>query len=154
MFSQSCLTLLDSFFNMSGLRINRDKTKAIWLDWKKRCGVELLPESRLQWIHCLGITLNQKIDDYGVNLNYETKIREIEKLLKSWSFRQLTLLGKITIVKSLAIPELVHLFETLPNRTNALIYIFIWSIKADKIVRNIFGDIPEGGLRMCHTPSY
>ena len=49
---------------------------------KKRCGVELLPESRLQWIRddnftVLGITLNLKIDDYGVNLNYETKIREI-----------------------------------------------------------------------------
>ena len=111
-------------------------------------------DSRRLYFTVLGITLNLKIDDYGVNLNYETKIREREKLLKSWSFRQLTLLGKITIVKSLAIPELVHLFETLPNRTNALLYMFIWSIKTDKIARNILGDIPEGGQRMCHTPSY
>ena len=81
------------------------------------------------------------MDDYGANLNYETKIEEIEKLLKSWSFRNLTLLGKIAVINSLAIPKLVHLFQTLPNPTNAQL------IKLNR-------DIPEGGLRMRHIPSF
>ena len=59
------------------------------------------------------------LDDNGVNQNYEVKIKEIDNLvLKSWAFRQLTPIGKITVIKSLAIPKLVHLFQTLPNPTS------------------------------------
>ena len=164
---RSCLDLLDLFSSISGLKINCDKTKAIWLGSKKGCGKILLPEAGLQWISdenwtVLGITFNIFMDDYGANLNYETKIEEIEKLLKSWSFRNLTLLGKIAVIKSLAIPKLVHLFQTLPNPTNAQLiklntqlYKFIWNNKPDKISRKIIvRDIPEGGLRMCHIPSF
>ena len=163
----SCLDLLDLFSSISGLQTNCDKSKAIWLGSKKGCGKILLPEAGLQWINnenwnVLGITFNIFMDDYGANLNYETKIEEIEKLLTSWSFRNLTLLGKIAVIKSLAIPKLVHLFQTLPNPTNAQLtklntqlYKFIWNNKPDKISRKIIiRDIPEGGLRMCHIPSF
>ena len=115
--------------------------------FEKRCGVELLPESGLQCIHgdsfsVLGTTLNLKIDDYGVNLNYETKIKEIEKLL----IKRVGLSdNKHCHGKSIA--KLVLLFQTLPNPTNAqlinaFIYKFILSNKSDKIARNI--------QRMCH----
>ena len=82
---RSSLKLLDSFFDICGLRINCDKTKVIWLGSKNRCSVKLLPESRPQWIHdnnfiVLSITLNLKMDDCGINLSYETKLREIDKL--------------------------------------------------------------------------
>ena len=161
-----CPDLLDLFASISGLKTNCDKLKAIWLGSKKKtgCGKILLPEAGLQWISdenwtVLGITFNIFMDDYGANLNYETKIEEIEeKLLKSWSFRNLTLLGKIAVRKSLAIRlKLVHLFQTLPNPTNAQLiklntqlYKFIWNNKPDKISRKIIvRNIPEGGLRMC-----
>jgi hypothetical protein len=36
-------------------------------------------------------------------------------ILKSWQHRKLTLMGKITIIKSLALSKLVHLLTALPN---------------------------------------
>ena len=107
--------------------------------------VERLPDVNLHWVHdysftVLGITFNMTIDDHGVNKNYEVKIKEIDKLLKSWVFRQLTPIGKITVIKSLAIPKLVYLFQTLPNPTSfqikkldTLFHIFILNNKPNKI---------------------
>jgi hypothetical protein len=36
-------------------------------------------------------------------------------ILKSWQHRKLTLLGKITVIKTLALPKLIHLLTSLPN---------------------------------------
>ena len=39
----------------------------------------------------------------------------MEKILQSWSKRKLTLPGKITVIKSLALSKFIHLFTDLPN---------------------------------------
>ena len=59
---RKCLELLHSFSYISGLKINSEKTKAVWLGSKKQCGGELLPDAKLHWVHddsftVLGITL-------------------------------------------------------------------------------------------------
>jgi hypothetical protein len=54
--------------------------------------------------------------------------------LKSWQHRKLTLLGKSTAIKTLALPKLIHLLTSLPNLPqakrndlNSLFYNFIWN---------------------------
>jgi len=50
-----------------------------------------------------------------VDLNYSKQIEHIESLFKCYSKRFLTPVGKIVVIKSLALPTLNHLFISLPN---------------------------------------
>ena len=68
------------------------------------------------------------------------KIEDIRKLLNAWSKRELSPIGKITIVKSLALANLNHLIISLPNpSSNILNQIqtmflnFIWNNRPDKV---------------------
>jgi hypothetical protein len=49
------------------------------------------------------------------DLNFRKKIIDVSKILKSWQHRKLTLLGKVTVIKTLALPKLIHLLTSLPN---------------------------------------
>ena len=50
-----------------------------------------------------------------VDLNYREKLIDIRKLFLNWSKIILTPLGKITIIKSLALSKINHLILALPN---------------------------------------
>ena len=72
-------------------------------------------------------------------------------------------MGKITVIKSLALSKLVHLLTALPNLTQSrlnkltsLFYNFIWNInKPDRVQRNtLIGDITQGGVNMIHIHSF
>ena len=120
----------------------------------------LLPEKNLAWVFnapfdILGITFfveTQQIVEY----NYRMKLEEVRKLLDSWSWRRLSIIGKIQVIKSLAISKYVHLFTTLPipndscfKELETFFFSFIWGGKGDKIARKIIiNDIENGGLKM------
>jgi hypothetical protein len=38
-------------------------------------------------------------------INFSKKIKEVSAILKSWQHRKLTLMGKITVIKSLALSK-------------------------------------------------
>ena len=48
-------------------------------------------------------------------LNLEPKILEMEKLTSIWRCRNLTLIGKITIIKTLMISKIIHILLSLPK---------------------------------------
>ena len=69
-------------------------------------------------------------------------LEKVENTIKTWSKRRLSIQGKITIIKSLAIAKFVHLFLALPNPPgnlekplNKLFYKFIWNSGPDRIKR-------------------
>ena len=86
----------------------------------------------------------------------------MEQTIKSWSKRKLTLLGKITVIKSLALSKFVHLFLALPNppgelikNLNKLFYSFLWNSGPDRIKRKVIvKDIAKGGLRMIQIDAF
>ena len=49
--------------------------------------------------------------------NIQSKRLEIINLFSAYKRRHLTLLGKITVVKSMAVPKLIHILSVLPNPT-------------------------------------
>ena len=73
----------------------------------------------------------------------------------------MALLGNITVIKTLALPKLIHLLTSLPNLPqakindlNSLFYNFIWNGKSDKIRRStLIGDIYQEGLKMIDLQS-
>jgi hypothetical protein len=58
--------------------------------------------------------------DEIVKLNYTPKLKEIENTLQIWSKQILTPIGKITIIKSLIISKLNHVFLTIPSLTRII----------------------------------
>ena len=72
-------------------------------------------------------------------------------------------MGRITVIKSLALSKLVYLFLCLPNPTlpvpkdiNHLFYKFIWQDKPDKIKRDTLQQpfIIGGGLGMVNIEQF
>ena len=90
-----------------------------------------------------------------VEINYETKLAAVESVFKSWSKWILTPLGKITVIKRIAVPKLNH-FLGLPNssveiikRLKNLCYDFLWKGGPDRIKRSVIVQgYEKGGLRM------
>ena len=90
--------------------------------------------------------------------NYMPKLQTLEKQIKQWEKRRLTLLGKITAIKVLMITAFNLLFITLPNHKQGIVdnineklFRFLWNNKV-KIRRNIvIKQYLEGGLKMVNA---
>jgi hypothetical protein len=79
---------------------------------KKYSDLILYPESNLHWSHSnfklLGIEFSLDLNRI-TEINFSKKIKEVSAILKSWQHRKLTLMGKITVIKSLALSKLGQL---------------------------------------------
>ena len=128
---------LKQFYIMSGLKINVEKTRALWIG--SSCGSHetVCEELALDWsqepLKILGVTLSPLVFNIW-DLNVNEILRKVKHLLNQWSKRKLSLSGRITIIKSLAISKFVHLFISLLDPPNALIkelehifYKFLWN---------------------------
>ena len=95
-------------------------------------------------------------------LNYDKKLVKIKSLIKQWERRRLTPIGKLTLIKSLLISQLNHLFIALPNPSegfmkelNTILFEFLWNSKVDKIKREIvYQNYDKGGLKMINLYNY
>ena len=152
----SLLKLLNEFNECSGLEINNTKTEAMWLgEWKDKTDEPFGFKWPKEPINALGVffSYNHASAD---ELNFGEKILNLEKTLNTWKRRNLTLYGKINIVKTLGISKLIYSASVLPvpdhyiQEINKLIFDFIWAGKPPKIKRNtLIGKIKDGGLKMC-----
>ena len=159
------LVCFENFHVASGLKMNTSKTKVVWVGSKKYSDLILCPDIKLDWsssnFKLLGIEFSLELKAM-TDLNFRKKIVDISKILKSWQHRKLTLLAKVTVIKSLALSKIIHLLTTLPNlkkealnEINKPFYNFIWDGKSEKIRRNtLIADTKMGGLKMIHLLSF
>ena len=110
------------------------------------------------WLHCpvkiLGIHFSY--DEKGNNdLNFSQKIGKLQTKLDMWSSRDLTIFGRVMILKILGLSQLVYSASNLivPRGTADLIkkklFRFLWRNKMEKIKRSGFYQDPNrGGIRM------
>ena len=101
------LTLLGIFGELAGLRINIDKTKIMGMGSLK-CSVKSVHNIEVvSCIKTLGIYVghNKKL---CIDRNWSDKLTKIKVLLQRWQERSLTPLGKVVIIKSLALPIIAY----------------------------------------------
>ena len=108
------------FASLSGLKINSSKTKAVWIGSKKFSGDTFNNRFKFEWNQkestILGIRFSCTCNlNNMIELNYKEKLSQIEKELKQRSKRILAPLCRITMLKTLIISKLNHLFISLPN---------------------------------------
>lgn len=103
----------------------------------------------------LGIIFSTDVDQIP-DLNLKNKKEEIENIFKRWEYRNLTLYGKISIIKTLALAKLVHILSIIPDpgdtymkEIETCFYKFLWNEKNGNIKRTtMIQDFKNGGLKM------
>ena len=105
------------FGAISGLRLNIDKTELVplgdlHLDLSQITGDLLGIKITNGPFRTLGIWFTRD-DNTCTQLNFNERIKNIKQVLDIWKLRALSWKGKITILKSLIVPQLIHLLSTL-----------------------------------------
>ena len=136
----SALNLINAFSEISGLKVNFEKTQDVWIGAKRGCVEEIKTEKPLLWskkgiFKLLGIRYELYQNDI-YKQNFTEKITVIKNLLNDWSLRNLSLIGKVTVIKTLSIPILVqsltslhNLFQNDINELQSVLFKFLWGKK-------------------------
>ena len=106
------MNVFDTFSVYFGLKSSKSKCEIAGIDVLKEVSVELCG------MECIDLTKNS-VKILGIHFSYNRKIeneenfvkfvKKIENVLKVWRTRNLTVQGKITIFKTLAISKVIHL---------------------------------------------
>ena len=150
------LKTFEEFYRYAGLKLNKSKTEAIILGKSN----SIIEEKNLGIKWCkkpfktLGIWFSLDSEEM-VNLNLSTKLSKMQSLLNMWSSRCLSLKGKITLLKSLIMPHILHIASVIPldhkilTQIENMFYNFLWNNKKHGISKKtIIQAIEKGGLKM------
>ena len=153
------------FSAQSGLKVNWEKTTCLPLG--RLSHVEVTENdftAKIRWvdeIKILGMYFRDSITNI-TELNLEKKLVLLENDIAQWKRRYITPVGKITVIKSLLLAKLVHIFMALPNpsdqyikRIEGTLYKFLWNDKPDRIKRTkIVQSYKFDGLQMIDLTSF
>ena len=159
------LNMVDSFSLHSGLKINFEKIEVLFLGNDQESTMETV----ISLARNRNITVKKAIKILGVHftydqtlwrkLNFDETLKTIKERLNCWNWRNLTVLGRIQIIKSFVIPVfmyragLVCSHKEIVKEVNKTIFNFIWKGK-DKVKRSaLISDVENGGLRAPHLES-
>ena len=151
--AQRIFMLLDQFKTCSGLQVNYKKTEAMWIG---SCRNDTAATLGLTWVNAvkvLGIVFTYN-EIERLQENFCNKLKDIRLQIRLWCCRGLSLLGKITIIKSFLLSKMAYVFSVLPTphefikQLNTIIYNFLWN-GPDKIARlAVVNAIKYGGRRL------
>ena len=76
-------------------------------------------------------------------------------LLKQWNKRNLTPIGKITVIKSLILPALPNPSIEIIKDIEDMLYTFIWKSSVNRVKKDIMQkEYQERGLKMINIHSF
>ena len=153
--AQNLFHLLHALQKCSGLEVNRSKTEGLWLGANKNNPEEPLD---IAWpkdpVFALGIHFSYD-DEAAFKRNFEQKLSSMASLLNLWYPRNLTLHGRIVILKALALSKLIYntavltVTPTFIQKVNKAITQFVWQKKKPKIKQTtLIGPKEKGGLSL------
>ena len=96
---ETLIKILNDFEKCSGLKMNLSKTKAMWIGASKH---SLEKPLGLEWrsgVKTLGIHFSCD-QEQVIKQNFHERLKDVQKIINLWSFRSLSLFGKLTIIKS------------------------------------------------------
>ena len=159
------LKLIEDYGSCSGLEINHDKSEILFLGNR----AYILQESNVVLGNIHNIKVKKSVKILGVlfsqafqarhKLNVDELISSIQHKLRIWNWRDLTIIGRIQIVKTFIIfiflyrASLIPMGKDFVKQANKIIFDFIWKGK-DKIKRStLVSEIEDGGLKAPNLES-
>ena len=161
---QAALNILEIIGEISGLKINSEKTKLIWIGSEVTSKRMLKVSHKLCWVdtqfNLLGIHFSSDLTKLP-SLNYLNTLAKAKKTINTWKFRHLTPIGKIIVIKTLILSIFTNFFMALPTpveilvKINKLLFNFMRDGKPDKISRDrICTTQLNGGLKMINIHKF
>ena len=107
------LSRIKQFSKFSGLFLNKHKSVAMLIGntyFKNivRYGIKF--QNRLK---ILGIIFSNEISTCDITENYDNKINQLERMCQLWGKRYLTIIGRITILKSFGISLFINIMQSI-----------------------------------------
>lgn len=156
---------LDTFSKISGLKLNKSKCTALKIGRLKYDPSPWCNNNMYKWSNDQASTLgiiftNNKTKVHELNLI--PKIKSFQNCLTNWKKWNLTLIGKITVIKTFALPKLIYPLTVLENPTdetikqiNNTLFDFLWDGKPDKVSRKtIIQNYEHYGLKMINIHAF
>ena len=151
---KTALTVFQIFSKCSGLNINKDKSESIWIGASSNY---LHKPFNLKWTKgatCLGVYVTNNISKL-CDRKFSEKICKIEHILSLWTLRKLTLLGKVQVINTLIVPQLLYLCSVLHmpkqyiEQYQKIVTKFIWNNKPPKVkYKAMINSSENGGLKL------
>ena len=132
------LQMVENFAQVTGLKINMDKSKGMSIGKWKYKNKSLGGLNFCQSVKILGVWFQNNLSASLVKKNWEHLENKIEALIEKWSKRSLTIIGKILVVKSLILSQMIHMLmafkapEEFFSKINTGLFQFIWANNAKK----------------------
>lgn len=141
------LLICDEFTFASGTKINKEKSEILCLNWREP--VEHLGlAQKNETIKVLGVQIGKNMEKN----NWESKLPKIRGKLLQWQDRDLTMTGKVLVLKAEILASLTHLAATFPiphgflASLKKIIFQFMWGGQHEKLKREImFRPLEKGG---------
>jgi exonuclease III len=147
--------ILTAFSKCAGLQANKDKSEALGIGSTSNFRHKTLG---IKWpmgsIKSLGIYINNNTDKM-IKENFNERLDKIAALAQQWCLRKLTLKGKIVIVNTLLMPQLLyacsvlHTPDWVVKQFKQMVTTFIWDGKPSKVkYACMVNTIEQGGLKL------
>ena len=109
-------------------------------------------------IKITGVYFTYNLEVY-IQKNYKAILINIDKTLNMWKQRNLSILGKVQVIKTSGISQLMFIFNSsdpptdVVQKANNMLFRFLWN-GTDKMKRlAAIADIENGGIKMPHLES-
>ena len=158
--------ILDYFGKESGCKVNLAKSYAFYIGSSMGKKFKPFLSSGLSWptsvikYLSVNIPLNKFNELSLFEENFASTIHNLESTLNLWLVRRLTLLGKITVLKTLVIPKLIHkalylsihLPEKFVKQLNRVSFTFFGGFKIGR--SQLCCSVEERGAKMIDVKQY
>jgi hypothetical protein len=150
---KTALMIFQMFSKCSGLNINMHKSELIWISNSSNYQHKPLKLKWTQGATCLGVYISNDLQDISER-NIASKTQRIKDIQKLWTLRKLTQLGKVRIINTQIVPQLLYLYipKQLIDKYNRIITNFIWDNKRLKVkYKTMINSTENGGqcLQAC-----
>ena len=114
------LSRIKLFSYFSGLCLNKNKSSAMYFGDSTQNnqfnnGIRLVNSVKV-----LGVTFSNETAASDNDINFQPKIEQLERICSLWEKRYLTIIGKITVLKSFGLPIFVYLMQSIGINDNYL----------------------------------
>ena len=149
---------ISKFTAVAGPKLNMDKTE-ILVTGEYQNVATFCDKKVAKSVNCLGIEVGHDLE-LCEKINWANKIEKIQRLLIQWKKLHLTIFGKIIVIKTLALSQIIysatntHTPDYVIPRLNTIVYNFLWENKERIKRKTLIGKFEDGGVEMIDINSY
>lgn len=148
------LATIQEFSEVSGLRINVQKSKILRVNSETRLGTEGSKLQEVENMEVLGLTFYaEERNGDGAYSDYDKYLDKMRLICDKWRKRKLNLKAKVTVLNTLVLPVLYYVAQNsycpkfVEDEVRRLVMNFMWNDHRPKISMNtLYQPIPQGGL--------